>query len=605
MKDISISIQSEQNNQDKETGIKTSANQSPNLPSRRKFLGNVGSITAATMAASVIGLQPFLGSKDATADAKAVDPLTSDERRKKAFVIRQEVAQANFNNTPPDLFHPTNGDEELYATTQIGSYSKGLPHQLNGEVVLSAYKALVTALATGTQDAFNAIPSGAPPNQRRRFVNPQSALVFEIEGPDSHSLVQAPPPTFASAEEAAEIAENYWMALARDVHFASYGNDPITAAAIADLNKYSQFKGPKIDNKVTARTLFRGLTKGDLKGPYLSQYFYLPCFFGANQINQQIRTVLSPHNGGADYMTTFSDWLEVQNGFVQPPDKFDPVPRYMRNGRDIGQWVHVDVLFQAYFQAFLVLSSLDGGSGVLLDNGNPYKFSANQDGFGTFGGPFIASLLCEVARQALHAVWYQKWSVHRRLRPEVFGGRIERVLKFNANYPVNTEILTSLTTASRLGAYFPNPSTGTFLVPMAFPEGSPLHPAYGAGHATVAGACVTILKAWFDESQLLVNYLPNVGFSNLVQASKDGLSLIPYTGSDANTITIGDELNKIASNVAIGRNIAGVHWRSDATTSLLLGEEIAIRVLKELRPTFNEKFGGFSLTKFDGNTIIV
>jgi len=31
------------------------------------------------------------------------------------------------------------------------------------------------------------------------------------------------------------------------------------------------------------------------------------------------------------------------------------------------------------------------------------------------------------------------------------------------------------------------------LLPMAFPEGSPIHPAYGAGHATVAGACVTIL----------------------------------------------------------------------------------------------------------------
>jgi hypothetical protein len=36
------------------------------------------------------------------------------------------------------------------------------------------------------------------------------------------------------------------------------------------------------------------------------------------------------------------------------------------------------------------------------------------------------------------------------------------------------------------------------LLPMAFQEGSPMHPSYGAGHATVAGACVTILKAFFD-----------------------------------------------------------------------------------------------------------
>jgi hypothetical protein len=28
----------------------------------------------------------------------------------------------------------------------------------------------------------------------------------------------------------------------------------------------------------------------------------------------------------------------------------------MRNGRDLGQYVHVDVLFQAYFVAFLVIA---------------------------------------------------------------------------------------------------------------------------------------------------------------------------------------------------------------------------------------------------------
>lgn len=41
---------------------------------------------------------------------------------------------------------------------------------------------------------------------------------------------------------------------------------------------------------------------------------------------------------------------------------------------------------------------------------------------------------------------------------------------------------------------------GTYFLPMAFPEGSPTHPSYGSGHATVAGACTTILKAFFDES---------------------------------------------------------------------------------------------------------
>src|SRR5438105_6658339 len=135
--------------------------------------------------------------------------------------------------------------------------------------------------------------------------------------------------------------------------------------------------------------------------------------------------------------------------------------------------------------------------------------------------------------------------------------------------------------------------TETNLLPMAFSEGCPLHPAYGAGHATVAGACVTILKAWFDESHLI---------PNPVQATPDGLSLVPYTGP---ALTVGGELNKLASNVAIGRNLAGVHWRSDATESLKLGEAVAISILRDQRNTYNESFNGFTFTKFDGTRVTI
>ena len=106
---------------------------------------------------------------------------------------------------------------------------------------------------------------------------------------------------------------------------------------------------------------------------------------------------------------------------------------------------------------------------------------------------------------------------------------------------------------------------------MAFPEGSPTHPAYGAGHATVAGACVTILKAWFDE---------NAPVANPVVASDDGEALVPYTGGDAGRLTVGGELNKVAANIAIGRNMAGVHWRSDYFDSIRLGERVAICILE-------------------------
>jgi hypothetical protein len=129
---------------------------------------------------------------------------------------------------------------------------------------------------------------------------------------------------------------------------------------------------------------------------------------------------------------------------------------------------------------------------------------------------------------------------------------------------------------------------------MAYPEGCPTHPAYGAGHATVAGACTTILKALFDESFVI---------PAPVVAAPDGRSLDPYVAGPP--LTVGGELDKLASNIAFGRNIAGVHWRSDAVESLKLGEELAIWYLREEKMTFKERFTGWQLTKFDGTTISV
>jgi hypothetical protein len=551
-------------------------------PNRRAFLGRVGVAGAATIAAGVIGVEPLLETQRSQVEAATTG---SNQRANACAKLRRDAANAGMQATPQNLPHPNNDDENLYPN-KLGSYSKGLPHNDDGTVVLSAYEALVKAVNSGLPSDFDAIPLGGA----RLLTNPQSGLAFDMEGPDAHALVQPPAPAFASRAQAAEISENYWMALLRDVPFSQYATNPIANAAAADLTLYgNDFNGPKSGGAVTTATLFRGRTPGDLQGPFLSQFFYQDCNFGANKIEQKITTTAP----GINYMTDFATWLAVQRGANQPADIFDPVPRYLRNGRDIGQWVHIDVLFQAYFQAFLILA----GAGAPFDDGNPYNGNPTQAGFGTFGGPHIATLLCEVSTRALKAVWFQKWFVHRRLRPEVQAARVHRTLFAGAGYPVHPEILNSFNDANRLKGFMP---AGNALLPMAFPEGSPTHPAYGAGHATVAGACVTILKAWFNESTRLVD----IGLTP-VQPSDDGLSLVPYTGSDAGELTVGGELNKIASNVANGRNIAGVHWRSDANESLKLGEQIAIGILRDQRACYNEVFNGFSLTKFDGTTITV
>lgn len=551
---------------------------------RREFLGKIGkSAIVATAASSIV---PFID-KSASVSAQRGGEETSPYQRRanSCMQYRMNSAQSNNIRIPPLFTRTNNGDEQLYAN-KINSYSKGLPHQSNGEVVLSAYNSLLNAISLGTPNAFEQIQLGGD----RKQTNPQSGLAFDLEGKDCFTFIQPPAPAFASKEIAAEIAENYWMAILRDVPYSEYQTNPIAAAAAADLTSFgADFKGAKDTNgQVTPRVLFRGLTTGDKAGPYLSQFFYQPCFFGANEVSQKIRTVRGIADGGANYMTDFASWLAVQNG-VSPvgSEIFDPTLRYMRNGRDLGQWVHIDVLFQAYFQAFLIIA----GIGVPFDNGNPYANSSTQIGFGTFGGPHIATLLCEVSTRALKTVWNQKWFVHRRARPEVFAERVDRAAHHGVNYPVHPEILNSVTTATRLGGYLP---PGNAFLPQAFPEGSPTHPSYGAGHATVAGACVTILKAWFDENYVL---------SNVVEPDSTGQVLVPYSGTE--NLTVGGELNKLASNVALGRNTAGVHWRSDGTESMLLGEAVAISVLKDQRLAYNEIFNGFTLTKFDGTTITV
>lgn len=571
-------------------------------PGRRKFLGTAGAATAATFAAGAVGLEPLLGSPTSSARAgELVSP--SHARRIKAEKMRMDMAQANRAAMPSTLLHPTSPDER-YADKR-GNYSKGLPHNPDGTVVLSAYGALVNALThgEGRPALFDTIPMGGT----RRLTSPQAGFAYEMEGGDPHSFVQPAAPAFASRELCAEIAENYWGALLRDVPFSEYASHPTAAAAAADLTNFgADFKGAK-DNSgvVTPQLLFRGVTAGDRVGPHFSQYFYLPCFFGSNEIDQQIVTA-APYNtaangspgGGRDYMTTYADWLSIQNGAAPATGViFDPARRYMRMGRDIARWVQVDVLFQGYFQAFLCLA----GMGAPFDSGNPYRNNPTQDGFATFGGPHLATLLCEVSTRALHAVWFQKWMVHRRLRPEAFAGRIE----YNRTHPGRFNVHPSINSSTVLAAVeqhneqFNGAGHGTYLLPMAFPEGSPTHPAYGAGHATVAGACTTVLKAWFEDSTRISD------LTTPVEPSPDGLSLVPYTGADASQMTVGGELNKVAYNVANGRNIAGVHWRSDSRESIALGEAVAIQLLKEQKPTYNENFAGFSLTKYDGTTITV
>jgi hypothetical protein len=467
---------------------------------------------------------------------------------------------------------------------------------------------MIAAISTGRFADFEALSTNghfgaSDPTTQRRLVNPGSGYAFDLEGTDSHQLKLRPAPAFASAQEAGEMAELYWMALLRDTNFADYDSNAPAQLAAADLSKMSDFRGPKEGGAVTTKTLFRDTYPGCTVGPYISQFLLQPCNFGSMRIDTQMVTVAT----GVDYMTDFTSWLNAQNGVNTKPIPTGPAA-YCRSGRDLTHYVNIDALFEAYFVSCINLL----GNGYFANAGNPYgriydggagrprntlvdpNGSLAQVGFGTFGGPAVLTLACEPATRALKDVWYQKWLVHRRLRPEEFGGRVEVKRLGRGNYPIHADLLRVSTVLNAVMSLH-----GSNLLPMAFPEGSPNHTSYGSGHATVAGACVTMLKALFDDTQPIKNpVVPN--------PADGGQTLIPYIAPSGETpLTVGGELNKVVSNVSQGRNMAGVHWRSDATESNALGEAATISMLYDMKRTFSEPFSGFSFTKFDGTSITV
>jgi len=535
--------------------------------SRRGFLGSASG--ALALGAGLTAALPGCGE-----DENAVPVPNEQPRVAEAREVRFEAARYQASRPVPT--HMSNGDEERYPD-HTANFTKALPHDSKGHVVAGAYEALLKAMETGAPEDFEAIPLGGT----RKLVNPQSAFAYDLIGADSHHLTMPPAPAMASAEIAGEMAELYWHALTRDVSFDAYATDPLIQQAAANLSSLSDFRGPKEGNQVTVRTLFRGTTPGELEGPYISQFLFQDVPYGAQLIRQQNRVPVA----GDDYMTKYDEWLAIQNGAAPASarNRYDAQRRYIRNGRDLGEFIHIDVSFQAYLNALLILL----GSRSAFDKANPYLSTTKTQGNVTFNDAYIGPLVCSVGNRAQKAVYYQKWSVHRRLRPEEYGGRVHNLRTGAASYPLHGDIMNNEVLTAVFNKF------GTYLLPQAYPEGSPIHPSYGAGHSVIAGACCTMLKAFFDEDAVI---------ADPVVASPDGLSLVPYVGPP---LTVGGELNKLASNCSIGRNIAGVHYRTEAIESMYLGEAVAIEMLKDEKFTYHEQFEGFSLTKFDGTKIVI
>ncbi|BCS35991.1 phosphoesterase [Luteitalea sp. TBR-22] len=493
---------------------------------------------------------------------EALPTSPGEPRRLRAYGLRVKAAFAAASAAVPARASTT---DETDVPAHLAMFSKGLPHDAFGIVDPAAYAALARAASGAGEARFEDVPLGG----RRRLVSPQAAFAYALEGLDAAMLGAPAPPSFASATFAQDAIEAYWLALTRDVPFAMQAVDPLVARAAQDLTRAGRPTSPAS----------LAAMPGAARGPVVSQFLLRAVPMGAQVLSARVPAQAA----GESFLTTWDEWLASQNGDLPSRDVSTTGRRYICCGRDLATWTRTDYPGQAGLQAALLLESLRAP--VTPDH--PYVRSRNQAGYVTFGLPFIVDLASRVAMHALRAAWFHKWVLHRRLRPEELGGRMEAAA---SGAPVAAWPDARFLQSAACGEA--RRRTGGFLLPVAWPEGAPIHPAYPAAHAATAGAMVTVLKAYYASDWEL---------PDPVEPTPDGQELVAID----TPLTVGGELDKLAWNVAMGRAWAGVQWRADADAGLRLGETVAIGVLRELRELLPEPDARFAIRTFDGADVIV
>ena len=251
-------------------------------------------------------------------------------------------------------------------------------------------------------------------------------------------------------------------------------------------------------------------------------------------------------------------------------------------------------LYWAYYNGCLISKQ----NGIELDyDGNNVTSAWTDKGF-----PDLLESIAEISLGALRVAWNSKYNITLRLRPEAMAQRIDYIQqeiftggvfdKIKDNLVYGQETLDKVFSINK-----------NYLLLMMYPEGSPTHPSCPAGHSVVSGACTTVMKAFLKTHDSNNKPLP---WPSTPKHSIDGDHLLTYDKPD-NKITIIGEINKLASNMAIGRNIAGVHYRADGKYGIVLGETFAIKYLqiklKEYIGLYNGMISSFKLEKFNGEFI--
>lgn len=546
---------------------------------------------------------------------------------------KNDCTHRNFINHNDELRHilgdlqykkapclPTFNSEELkYQCHHYnGEFHKGLTHgHTTGSLTNTHdYKKMVKALVNNDQQLLSTVPLN--PGAQMLLANPLASLSSPLIGAPQQSLYLTIPPSLSSVSGASDMVENYSMMFVRDVSFTNYNTDP----NIALLLDSSHMNNPDILTNLLykptgtfgPKTLFRGISNEELVGPYVSQMLLLNVPVGGGIIMPQKYLSLAKRNvavGRIEWGTTNTETITMQNTLINllpPLNQLDTTHTYIYNGRALGEAVHNDVAYQFYYQSAQILTKL----GAHQNPGFPTY--PNQSSFITgSSSPCILTAIGEVTELSLKHAWYWKWQVYRKLRPEVFGLWIDNVKSGLVTNIPNYDISNVVLNNNILNVI--HPIYNSYTLAQCYREGSPTHPSYPAGHAVCAGANCTLLKIFYDGNQSWSSLTGVIAGSlapiaGPVQADITGINLISYIDGDAGNMTVGGEINKLASNVSLGRDWAGVHYRSDSIGGMLLGEEIAIKYMEDMLSAGVENYldgsaPAITFKKFDGSLYTV
>src|SRR4051794_40034486 len=140
---------------------------------RRGFLRRLAAGAVATSASA----------KTIQARTRGNSLANSDPNERQRLVQQMREKAAQYEGAQSASLHPDNGDE-TGLPNYIGNFTKGLDHTQLGEVKPGVYETLLKALSTGKQSDFEQISRGSG----AKFVNPQAAFCYQMQGADSQRL---------------------------------------------------------------------------------------------------------------------------------------------------------------------------------------------------------------------------------------------------------------------------------------------------------------------------------------------------------------------------------------------------------------------------------